>query len=85
MCGRSRKQGPRPDHLHPHRRVRPVDGAYEIPYYRISGITAPGQPEFLIDAKVPAGATRDQIKLMFQNLLAEPFKLAAHWEKRARL
>jgi uncharacterized protein (TIGR03435 family) len=35
-----------------------------------------------IAAKVPAGATREEFRLMLQSLLAERFKLAYHFEKK---
>jgi uncharacterized protein (TIGR03435 family) len=58
--------------------------AYDVKEYQISG------PEWLnsdaasydIDAKAPAGATRSQIKLMVQSMLAERFKLALQRETR---
>ena len=37
---------------------------------------------FDIVAKVPAGATRDQVPAMLQNLLADRFKLRVHTEQR---
>jgi uncharacterized protein (TIGR03435 family) len=37
---------------------------------------------FTITAKVPEGATKEQLKLMMRNLLIERFKLAAHFEKK---
>jgi uncharacterized protein (TIGR03435 family) len=37
---------------------------------------------FDIVAKVPKGATKDDVKLMLQNLLAERFKLTLHHEKK---
>jgi len=39
---------------------------------------------FEISAKIPDGATRDQLPAMLQALLAERFKLAAHKEDRPR-
>jgi uncharacterized protein (TIGR03435 family) len=33
-----------------------------------------------IEARGPANATKDQMRLMMQSLLAERFKLAVHWE-----
>jgi uncharacterized protein (TIGR03435 family) len=36
---------------------------------------------FNIEAKVPAGATEDQFRMMARNLLAERFKLAVHFVK----
>jgi uncharacterized protein (TIGR03435 family) len=35
-----------------------------------------------VTAKVPAGATKDQFRLMLQHLLAERFKLATHHESK---
>jgi uncharacterized protein (TIGR03435 family) len=37
-----------------------------------------------LTAKVPAGATRDQLRLMMQKLLAERFHLAVHWETKTK-
>src|SRR5258708_37533799 len=39
---------------------------------------------FMITAKIPEGATRDQLPAMLQALLVERFKLAAHKEGRPR-
>ncbi len=39
---------------------------------------------FAIDAKVPEGATKDQLPAMLQALLVERFKLAVHKERRTR-
>lgn len=47
-----------------------------------------GEPNWLdsrrfdVVAKVPEGATRDQVKLTLQNLLAERFKLTLHRETK---
>jgi uncharacterized protein (TIGR03435 family) len=35
---------------------------------------------FDIEARAPASATKDQMRMMMQNLLAERFKLQVHWE-----
>ena len=35
-----------------------------------------------IDARTPKPASKDQMRLMMQSLLAERFKLAVHWETR---
>ena len=35
---------------------------------------------FDVQARGPAGATKDQMRLMMQSLLADRFKMAAHWE-----
>jgi uncharacterized protein (TIGR03435 family) len=55
-----------------------VSYAYRIPKWRISG-TIPGSDHiFAIDATTRAGATDAQIRLMFQSLLAERFKMMTH-------
>jgi uncharacterized protein (TIGR03435 family) len=41
-----------------------------------------GAEKYNIDAKVPPGATREQLRLMLQNLLAERFKLQVHRESK---
>ncbi len=56
--------------------------AFGIPHYLLSGMTAAGPERFEITAKAPEGATKDQVKLMWQNLLAERFKLTVHHEKK---
>lgn len=53
---------------------------------------APGAPQggswpkiteaFDLQARGPANATKDQMRLMMQSLLAERFRLAVHWETR---
>jgi len=37
---------------------------------------------FKIQAKAPPGATKDRFRIMEQNLLADRFRLSAHFEKR---
>lgn len=65
--------------------------AYNVGGRQLAGpnwlIDPPGQsngdvPRFDIVAKVPADASRDQIPLMLQNLLADRFKLKVHREPR---
>jgi uncharacterized protein (TIGR03435 family) len=67
--------------------------AYNLETYQLSGpgwlvqeardpIRGSHGNEFLLSAKVPAGATEDQARLMLQSLLAERFKLKVHWEKK---
>ncbi len=41
-----------------------------------------GTDAYEIHAKGPANATKDQMRLMMQSLLAEQFKLAAHFESQ---
>jgi uncharacterized protein (TIGR03435 family) len=59
-----------------------VTEAYHIKYYQLS---VPGSLEterFDISAKVPDGATKEQFRLMLQNLLAERFKLTIHRDQK---
>lgn len=59
-----------------------IRSAYDVPYDRISG---PGwlQDEFYdIAARVPKGSTKDQLKLMLQDLLADRFGLRFHREPK---
>jgi uncharacterized protein (TIGR03435 family) len=56
--------------------------AYSLKQHQISGPRWIQTTGFNIEAKVPRGATKEQIKLMLQNLLAERFKLEAHRETR---
>ena len=57
--------------------------AYDVKEYQINGPKWLDTSErFDITAKIPMGATREQFKLMFQNLLAERFKLVLHHETK---
>lgn len=51
---------------------------------RIIGPSWLGTDCFTVLAKIPEGATKGQLPAMFQALLAERFKLAAHKESRLR-
>jgi uncharacterized protein (TIGR03435 family) len=59
-----------------------IASAYELKRYQYSFPSWMDSAYFEIAAKVPAGATKEQFRLMKQRLLAERFKLAAHFEKR---
>ena len=50
--------------------------------YRLSGPNWLENTKYDIVAKIPAGATREQVNVMVQNLLVERFGLAAHHETR---
>ncbi len=57
--------------------------AYSVKRYQVSG--GPNwldSERFDIVAKVPEGATKEQVKVMLQNLLAERFKLTLHRETK---
>jgi uncharacterized protein (TIGR03435 family) len=56
--------------------------AYGVKTYQISGPSWIDSERFDIVAKVPQGATKDDVKLMLQNLLAERFNLTLHREKK---
>ena len=58
--------------------------AYRLKASEIQGsVSLPdGWNWYDIDAQVPSGATEDQIRLMFQRMLAERFKLKVHKETK---
>jgi len=56
--------------------------AYDIKPYQLSAPGSMDAERFDITAKVPVGATKEQFRLMLQNLLAERFKLAIHRDKK---
>jgi uncharacterized protein (TIGR03435 family) len=56
--------------------------AYGISNYQLSGPAWLDEERFTVNAKVPIGATKDQLKVMMRNLLIERFQLAAHFEKK---
>jgi len=41
-----------------------------------------GEQEFAVEAKLPAGATKEQVPAMLQKLLADRFKLSVHRDQR---
>jgi uncharacterized protein (TIGR03435 family) len=56
--------------------------AYGISSYQLFGPSWLIEERFTVNAKLPEGTTKDQLKLMVRNLLIGRFKLAAHFEKR---
>jgi len=56
--------------------------AYGVKTYQVSGPTWMDTERFDIVAKVPRDASKDDVKLMLQNLLTERFKLTLHREKK---
>ncbi len=56
--------------------------AYSVKDYQISGPDWLNSARFDIVAKVPAGAPKDQVPMMWQTLLAERFKLQIHRETK---
>jgi uncharacterized protein (TIGR03435 family) len=59
--------------------------ALRFDYYAGLGLHVPEwvrNDRYDIDARTPEPATKDQMRLMTQSLLADRFKLAVHWETR---
>ena len=59
-----------------------ITQAYGVRYDQVSGPGSPYTQRFDIIAKVPAGSTPEQLKLMLRNLLAERFNLQLHHESK---
>jgi uncharacterized protein (TIGR03435 family) len=59
-----------------------ITDAYGIAHYQLSGPDWMRGERFEIAAKVPEGASKGDLKLMLQNMLADRFKLAVHHEAR---
>jgi uncharacterized protein (TIGR03435 family) len=55
--------------------------AYDLKPYQVRPAVSTDTSQFNVEAKVPPGATAEQVKAMLRNLLAERFKLAFHREK----
>jgi uncharacterized protein (TIGR03435 family) len=56
--------------------------AYDVELYQISGPAWLDSEHYMIVAKVPEGATKEQVNLMWQNLLKDRFGVAVHHESR---
>jgi uncharacterized protein (TIGR03435 family) len=59
-----------------------VTQAYDLKRYQLSAPASLDEDRFNITAPVPDGATKEQFRLMLQNLLAERFKPTVHHEKK---
>ena len=55
--------------------------AYGLKPYQLRPPARTDPYRFNVEAKVPPGATADQVKVMLRNLLVDRFKLAFHYEK----
>ena len=55
--------------------------AYGIRSYQLSGPQWLADERFEVMAKVPDGATKEQFRLMLQDLLRQRFKLVVHRKK----
>jgi uncharacterized protein (TIGR03435 family) len=56
--------------------------AYNLPPFQVAGPPWMEEAYFAITAKVPAGATRDALRVMVQTLLAERFRMSARIQKQ---
>ena len=56
--------------------------AYDVKGYQITGPKWLDSERYDIVAKIPKGSSKEDVKLMLQNLLAERFKLALHKESK---
>jgi uncharacterized protein (TIGR03435 family) len=56
--------------------------AYNVRRYQIIGPAWMATERFDVNAKVPAGATKEQFRLMLQNLLEERFQVVTHRETK---
>jgi uncharacterized protein (TIGR03435 family) len=56
--------------------------AYDVKNYQINGPAWLDTERYDIVAKVPAGATKEQVNIMWQNLLAERFGVKLHHEPK---
>ena len=56
--------------------------AYDVRNYQISGPGWLDNERYDVIARVPAGATKEQVRVMWQNLLAERFGLVLHHDPR---
>jgi len=56
--------------------------AYDLPSDRLSAPSWMRDAKFDLVANVPSGSSKEQFRLMQQNLLAERFRLKTHWETK---
>jgi uncharacterized protein (TIGR03435 family) len=59
-----------------------VMSAYDVKPYQLNAPDWTKNARFNVTAKIAPGATKDQFRMMQQNLLAERFGLKVHWETR---
>jgi len=61
-----------------------ITAAYGVKSYQVVGAPPSGMdsPRFDLTAKVPEGSSKDDVKVMLQNLLADRFKLTIHRETK---
>ena len=56
--------------------------AYDVKAYQVNSPDWFDTERYDVAAKVPAGTTREQVHVMWQNLLADRFGLTLHHEPR---
>ena len=59
-----------------------VTNAFNVKEYQVSGPAFLDSERFDVTAKIPQGATKEQMQVMLQNLLKERFRLEFHREKK---
>jgi uncharacterized protein (TIGR03435 family) len=59
-----------------------IDQAFELKAYELTGPPWMRTTRLIISAKIPPGTTKEQFRLMLQNLLIDRFKLTFHREKK---
>jgi uncharacterized protein (TIGR03435 family) len=59
-----------------------LEDAYSLQDHQLRGPEWLGSTRFDVTAKVPTGATKEQARIMLQNLLQERFGLSLHHEQR---
>jgi uncharacterized protein (TIGR03435 family) len=59
------------------RRHADTAAAYGVVSDRVSGSSWIAEAEYVLEAKVPPGATKEQAKLMLQKALEERFRLSS--------
>jgi len=59
-----------------------IMSAFNVKSYQITGPASLDSPRWDVSAKVPPGATKDDVNVMMQNLLKERFGLAVHRETK---
>ncbi len=56
--------------------------AYDVKAYQITGPPWLNMERYEVIAKIPPGATKDQVRVMWQNLLADRFGLTLHHQSK---
>src|ERR1051326_9203498 len=59
-----------------------ITAAFDVKPYQVTGPTWLDTERFAIVAKVPAGSTKEQVNVMWQNLLTERFGMVVHHESK---